>query len=48
MVSLSTEVFEAQEEFLELATLVAAGVSFTAPTPESVPKSAPVTASPFG
>ncbi|MDQ1067235.1 hypothetical protein [Streptomyces canus] len=48
VVSLSTEVFEAQEEFLELATLMAAGISFTAPKPDPVPKSAPVAASPFG
>ncbi|MFJ9007410.1 hypothetical protein [Streptomyces canus] len=48
VVSLSTEIFEAEEEFLELATLVAAGISFTAPTPDPVPKSAPVAASPFG
>jgi hypothetical protein len=48
VVSLSTEVFEAEEEFLELATLVAAGISFTAPRPDPLPKAAPVTASPFG
>ncbi|MET7735440.1 hypothetical protein ABZT02_29350 [Streptomyces sp. NPDC005402] len=50
VVSLSTEVFEAEEEFLELATLVAAGISFTAPKP---PTREPETAgtgatSPFG
>ncbi|MEU1479233.1 hypothetical protein [Streptomyces sp. NPDC005760] len=48
VVSLSTEVFEAEEEFLELATLVAAGISFTAPEPARVPVSAPAGASPFG
>ncbi|MEU0028147.1 hypothetical protein [Streptomyces sp. NPDC006335] len=48
VVSLSTEVFEAEEEFLELATLVAAGISFTAPRPDPLPKAAPVAASPFG
>ncbi|UGY93913.1 hypothetical protein [Streptomyces gobiensis] len=31
VLSLSTEVFEVEEEFLELATLVAGGISFTAP-----------------
>jgi hypothetical protein len=49
VVSLSTEVFEAEEEFLELATLVAAGISFTAPTPAREPKTAvTAAASPFG
>ncbi|MEU7204396.1 hypothetical protein [Streptomyces sp. NPDC045470] len=31
VVTLSTEEFQAQEEFLELATVVAGGISFTAP-----------------
>ncbi|MFF0095594.1 hypothetical protein ACFYSF_37555 [Streptomyces canus] len=48
VVSLSTEIFEAREEFLELATVVAAGISFTAPTPDPAPKRAAVAASPFG
>jgi hypothetical protein len=48
VVSLSTEVFEVEEEFLELATLVAAGISFTAPRPDPLPKAVPVAASPFG
>lgn len=51
VVSLSTEVFDAQEEFLELATLVAAGISFTAPRPGQDPsaREAPTSvASDFG
>ncbi|WP_328978572.1 hypothetical protein [Streptomyces canus] len=49
VVSLSTEIFEAEEDFLELATLVAAGISFTAPTPAREPKTAVAVAhSPFG
>lgn len=52
VVSLSTEIYEAEEDFLELATLVAAGISFTAPRP--VPDAwtadgeAAVAPSPFG
>jgi hypothetical protein len=49
VVSLSTEIFEAEEDFLELATLVAAGISFTAPTPAREPKTVAAAAhSPFG
>ncbi|MFD8592821.1 hypothetical protein ACFV1B_25295 [Streptomyces sp. NPDC059637] len=51
VVTLSTEVIEAEEEFLELATLVAAGVSFTAPRPvRALPEQADagVEPSPFG
>ncbi|ARF55624.1 hypothetical protein [Streptomyces gilvosporeus] len=50
IVNMSTENLEAQEEFLELATLVAAGISFTAPqtltAPEAEARAA--MASPFG
>ncbi|MFF7279186.1 hypothetical protein [Streptomyces griseorubiginosus] len=48
VVSLSTEVSEAEKEFLELATLVAAGISFTPPTPAAREPKASATASPFG
>ncbi|MGD6742944.1 hypothetical protein ACOKM3_13985 [Streptomyces sp. BH106] len=52
VVSLSTEDFEAEEEFLELATLVAAGISFTPPkrdlAPETGREGTALERSPFG
>ncbi|MGX1759286.1 hypothetical protein ACWIG5_20605 [Streptomyces lydicus] len=50
LVTLSTEELEAQEEFLELATVVAGGISFTMPQqiPSTLIEEYTAPASPFG